>query len=138
MVDVATVTGAFVAMLRFYSHGPHAAPRDRNLDRSDAFRELFGRALTEFKRNLTAWNRGMTDRQVESLRALCRDNGVAFEPEHYSQIDTGQFVGWIGGSSYAKPSPSGGTLYVGVDRHGRVTGLGGGIVHIKEHEEPRK
>jgi activator of Hsp90 ATPase-like protein len=138
MVDVATVTGAFVAMLRFYSHGDTPHPRDRNLDRSDAFRELFGAALAEFDRNITAWNRGMTDRQVAALRALCRDNGVAFDPVHYSQIDTGQFVGWIGGPSYAKPRLAGGTLYVGVDRQGHVTGIGGAIVHTNQQQEPSK
>jgi hypothetical protein len=53
-VDVVTLIGAFVALLRLHCRGDGTHPRDANLDRSDAFNELFGSALTEFKRNITA------------------------------------------------------------------------------------
>jgi hypothetical protein len=97
-------------------------------DRAEKVRALFTSALAEFSRNVNAWQRGMTDAQVRSLRALCRERGVQFEPDHYSHIDTGHAVGWIGGPSYSKPPSCGGTVYVGVARDGTVTGVGGSAI----------
>jgi hypothetical protein len=94
------------------------------------FNNHFATALEEFNRNLAARSRGMTDDQVQTFRALCAARAVAFEPDHYSRVETGQFVGWIGGRDCARPPSARGTIHVGVDPDGVATGIGGGRVEV--------
>jgi hypothetical protein len=55
--DVVTLLGAVVALLRFDSRRDEDCERDDGEpNRSDRFRALFGAALAEFSRNMSAWN----------------------------------------------------------------------------------
>ena len=112
-------------------------------DRSDAsapsatFDDAFGRALPIFLSNLAAWMYGMTDPQTRTLRRLCDNSHVGFDPRHYTRLSTGAFGGWIGGPDRARPRSEGGTFYVAVDESGAAIGMGGTRVPVPGLEDNR-
>lgn len=75
----------------------------------------------------------LTDAQETTLRALCENYRVDFDPNHYfvypldSHWMPGWAEGWLGGTTHANPQyqepaePRGApTVYVGVDREGNA------------------
>src|SRR5258708_4298136 len=102
-IDAAVFAASCVALLTARTQLHRADQPDHH----ETSRVVFRSALAEFSRNVNAWQRGMTDAQGRSLRALCRERSVQFEPDHHSHIHTGHAVGWIGGPSYSKPPSCG-------------------------------
>lgn len=55
----------------------------------------------------------LTDQQTDTLRRLCEQRALTFDPDHYQpqfDLPPGYVAGWIGGDT--------GTIYVGVSPEG--------------------
>jgi hypothetical protein len=67
----------------------------------------------------------ITDAQEAALRVLCTRYHVTFEPSDYTpqfDLPAGYVGGWVGGwKDHGSSSTSQRTIYVGVDRDGRVS-----------------
>jgi hypothetical protein len=84
------------------------------------FNDAFAGALAVFGVNVHAWRLGMTWEQNQAFRELCEGHSVAFDPDHYVQLEGGSFAGWIGGTRRGAAAQRGPDRYVEVSPDGAV------------------